>query len=171
MSACSGSQHVIRANPPFPSLGPPCGSLPAGSSASIGHRPNTGTSVGTPRDSTPRNHPWNRPLGVATSELPPRSCHLGVATSELPSWSCPLAPPWTAPAGDVRYPFFGRIPTHEKVCPCRGPPFRSRAPSVRRRTNPCGSTEPGKSATKYRIFRYAPHIGKLPLAAALSPTL
>ena len=23
MSACSGSQHVIRTNPPFPSLGPP----------------------------------------------------------------------------------------------------------------------------------------------------
>ena len=162
MSACSGSQHVIRTNPPFPSLGPPRGSLPAGSSASIGHRPNTGTSVGTPRDSPPSEPP---------RESSSWSCSLGVATSELPSWSCHLAPPWTAPAGDVRYPFFGRIPTHEKVCPCRGPPFRSRAPSVRRRTNPCGSTEPGKSATKYRIFRYAPHIGKLPLAAALSPTL
>ena len=73
MSACPGSQHVIRANPPFPSLGPPRGSLPAGSSASIGHRPNTGTSVGTPRDSPPpRNHPRNRPLGVAPLELPPR---------------------------------------------------------------------------------------------------
>lgn len=145
----------------------PGGSLPAGSSASIGHRPNTGTSVGTPRDSPPSEPPpesssWSCPLGVATSELPPRSCPLGVATSP---------PPWTAPAGDVRYPFFGRIPTREKVCPCRGPPFRSRAPHRRRRTNPCGSTEPGKSATKYRIFRYAPHIGKLPLAAALSPTL
>lgn len=73
MSACPSSQHVIRANPPFPSLGPPRGSLPAGSSASIGHRPNTGTSVGTPRDSPPpRNHPRNRPLGVAPLELPPR---------------------------------------------------------------------------------------------------
>lgn len=159
MSACPSSQHVIRANPPFPSLGPPRGSLPAGSSASIGHRPNTGTSVGTPRDSPP--------LGTVLLELPPWSCPLGVALSELPS----RPPPWTAPAGDVRYPFFGRIPTHEKVCPCRGPPFRSRAPHRRRRTNPCDSTEPGKSATKYRIFRYAPHIGKLPLAAALSPTL
>lgn len=90
MSACSGSQHVIRTNPPFPSLGPPRGSLPAGSSASIGHRPNTGTSVGTPRDSPP-------------SEPPPESsswsCPLGVATSELPSWSCHLAPPSDRPGG------------------------------------------------------------------------
>lgn len=153
MSACSGSQHVIRTNPPFPSLGPPRGSLPAGSSASIGHRPNTGTSVGTPPPERPSDSPLGTTHGIALLELPPRP------------------PPWTAPAGDVRYPFFGWIPTHEKVCPCRGPPFRSRAPHRRRRTNPCGSTEPGKSATKYRIFRYAPHIGKLPLAAALSPTL
>lgn len=153
MSACSGSQHVIRTNPPFPSLGPPRGSLPAGSSASIGHRPNTGTSVGTPPPERPSDSPLGTTHGIALLELPPRP------------------PPWTAPAGDVRYPFFGWIPTHEKACPCRGPPFRSRAPHRRRRTNPCGSTEPGKSATKYRIFRYAPHIGKLPLAAALSPTL
>lgn len=158
MSACPSSQHVIRANPPFPSLGPPCESLPAGSSASIGHRPNTGTSVGTPPPERPSDSPLGTTHGIALLELPPRSCPLGL-------------PLWTAPAGDVRYPFFGRIPTHEKVCPCRGPPFRSRAPHRRRRTNPCGSTEPGKSATKYRIFRYAPHIGKLPLAAALSPTL
>ena len=75
MSACPSSQHVIRANLPFPSLGPPCGSLPAGSSASIGHRPNTGTSVGTPRDSPPSEPPtespsWSCPLGVAPSASP-----------------------------------------------------------------------------------------------------
>lgn len=101
MSACPGSQHVIRTNPPFPSLGPPRGSLPAGSSASIGHRPNTGTSVGTPPPERPSDSPLGTTHGIALLELPPRP------------------PPWTAPAGDVRYPFFGRIPTHEKVCPCR----------------------------------------------------
>lgn len=83
MSACSGSQHVIRTNPPFPSLGPPCESLPAGSSASIGHRPNTGTSVGTPPPERPSDSPLGTTHGIALLELPPRSCPLGL----------PLGPP------------------------------------------------------------------------------
>ena len=84
MSACSGSQHVIRTNPPFPSLGPPCESLPAGSSASIGHRPNTGTSVGTPPPERPSDSPLGTTHGIALLELPPRSCPLGVAPSASP---------------------------------------------------------------------------------------
>ena len=72
MSACPSSQHVIRANPPFPSLGPPCESLPAGSSASIGHRPNTGTSVGTPPPERPSDSPLGTTHGIALLELPPR---------------------------------------------------------------------------------------------------
>ena len=79
MSACSGSQHVIRTNPPFPSLGPPCESLPAGSSASIGHRPNTGTSVGTPPPERPSDSPLGTTHGIALLELP-----LGVAPSASP---------------------------------------------------------------------------------------
>ena len=160
MSACPSSQHVIRANLPFPSLGPPRGSLPAGSSASIRHRPNTGTSVGTPPPERPSDSPLGTTHGIALLELPPRSCPLGL----------PLGPPRRATCG-IRFSVGYRHTKRYAPVGCRGPPFRSRAPHRRRRTNPCGSTEPGKSATKYRIFRYAPHIGKLPLAAALSPTL
>lgn len=89
MSACPSSQHVIRTNLPFPSLGPPCESLPAGSSASIGHRPNTGTSVGTPPPERPSDSPLGTTHGIALLELPPRSCPLGL----------PLGPPRRATCG------------------------------------------------------------------------
>ena len=71
MSACSGSQHVIRANPPFQSLGPPPRDLPSRSSANIELRPNTGTSVGPP--------PPERP-----SDSPPLGTFLGIAPSDRP---------------------------------------------------------------------------------------
>lgn len=95
----------------------PGGSLPAGSSASIGHRPNTGTSVGTPRDSPPSEPPpesssWSCPLGVATSELPPRSCPLGVATSP---------PPLDRPGGRRAVSVFRSDTDTRKGMPLSGP--------------------------------------------------
>ena len=107
MSACPSSQHVIRANLPFPSLGPPCESLPAGSSASIGHRPNTGTSVGTPPPEA---------LRIAPSKPP----------TESPSWSCPLgvapsASPLDRPGGRRAVSVFRSDTDTRKGMPLPGP--------------------------------------------------